>query len=173
MSHGLFYWSPCYVSGRWMCWLHCCLWEGQRMHQKYLKLCSEDERSFYEGLERHGGKWFMTKFSFWGGGKPKGGKPKASSLWHSTEAVAFFSPRPRPYFPCLLSPRLVSSHLLRDSLCTALQTEKLWNWSTGLSTQLTPSSRREAWVRGNLTALPERSQLATRWTHGRDGGSCV
>ncbi len=29
-------------------------------------------------------------------------------LWHSTEAVAFFTPRPRPYFPCLLS-CLVSS----------------------------------------------------------------
>ncbi len=84
------------------------------------------------------------------------------------EAVAFFTPRPRPYFPCLLS-CLVSSHLLRDSLCTALQTEKLWIWSTGLSTQLTPSSWREAWVRGNLTALTERSQLATRWTRGRGG----
>ncbi len=66
-----------------------------------------------------------------------------------------------------------SSHLLRDSLCTALQTEKLWIWSTGLSTQLTPSSRREAWVRGNLTALTERSQLATRWTRGIGGASCV
>ncbi len=64
-------------------------------------------------------------------------------LWHSTEAVAFFPPRPLPYFPCLLS-CLVTSHLLRDSLCIALQTEKLWIWSTGLSTQLTPSSRREA-----------------------------
>ncbi len=52
-------------------------------------------------------------------------------LWHSTEAVAFFSPRPLPYFPCLLS-RLVSSHLLRDSLCIALQTGKIMdliNWS--------------------------------------------
>ncbi len=50
-------------------------------------------------------------------------------LWHSTEAVAFFTPRPRPYFPCLL---FVSSHLLRDSLCTALQTGKIMdliNWS--------------------------------------------
>ncbi len=92
-------------------------------------------------------------------------------LWHSTEAVAFFTPRPRPYFPCLLC-CLVSSHLLRDSLCTALQTEKLWIWSTGLSTQLTSSSRRETWVRGNLTALTERSQLATRWTRDRvSGGS--
>ncbi len=35
----------------------------------------------------------------------------------------------------------VLSDLLRDSLCTALQTEKLWIWSTGLSTLLTPSWR--------------------------------
>ncbi len=35
-------------------------------HPKYLKLCSEDELSF-TGLERHGGKWLITKFSFWGG----------------------------------------------------------------------------------------------------------
>ncbi len=66
---------------------------------------------------------------------------------------------------------LVLSHLLRDSLCTALQTEKLWIWSTGLSTQLTPSSRWEAWVLGNLSAPTERSQLGIRWTRGRVGGS--
>ncbi len=35
-------------------------------HPKYLKLCSEDERSFY-GLERHEGKWLKKTFSFWGG----------------------------------------------------------------------------------------------------------
>ncbi len=34
-----------------------------------------------------------------------------------------FSPRPLPYFPCLLS-CLVTSHLLRDSLCIALQTRE-------------------------------------------------
>ncbi len=48
-------------------------------------------------------------------------------LWHSTEADAF----PLPYFPCLLS-CIVTSHLLRDSLCIALQTEKIMdliNWS--------------------------------------------
>ncbi len=28
---------------------------------------------------------------------------KESSLFHSMEAVKFFTPRPRPYFPCLLS----------------------------------------------------------------------
>ncbi len=64
----------------------------------------------------------------------------------------------------------VLSDLLRDSLCTALQTEKLWIWSTGLSMQLTPSSRQEAWVPGNLSALTERSQLGIRWTCGE---SCV
>ncbi len=53
----------------------------------------------------------------------------------------------------------VLSDLLRDSLCTALQTEKLWIWSTGLSTLLTPSFRQENWVPGNLSALTERSQL--------------
>ncbi len=84
----------------------------------------------------------------------------------------FFPPRPLPYFPCLLS-CLVTSHLLRDSLCIALQTEKLWIWSTGLSTQLTPSSRREAWVLGNPTALTEHLRLATRWTRGKGGVSCV
>ncbi len=35
-------------------------------HPKYLKLCSEDEQAF-TALERHGGKWLMTKLSFWGG----------------------------------------------------------------------------------------------------------
>ncbi len=57
-------------------------------------------------------------------------------LWHSTEAVTFFSlPVLALIFPAC---SLVSSHLLRDSLCTALQTERLWIWSTRLSTQLTP-----------------------------------
>ncbi len=39
--------------------------------------------------------------------------------------------------------------------------------------QLTPSFRREAWVRGNLSALTERLQLATRWTRGRGVKSCL
>ncbi len=64
----------------------------------------------------------------------------------------------------------VSSILIWETLSALLsKTEKSWIWSTGLSTQLTPYSRREAW--GNLTALTERSQLATRWTHGIGGGS--
>ncbi len=47
----------------------------------------------------------------------------SSLVWLSTEAVAFFTPRP-PFFSLLAS--FVSSHLLRDSLCTALQTRRLW-----------------------------------------------
>ncbi len=82
----------------------------------------------------------------------------------------FSTPRP-PSFSLLAS--FVSSHLLRDSLCTALQTRRLWIWSTGLSVQLTPSSRRDAWVLGNLTAPTERSQRAIRWTLGRGGESYV
>ncbi len=48
-----------------------------------------------------------------------------SSLLLSTEAVAFFPPRPHPYLPCF-------APLSRErlSLCTALQTKILWiNWS--------------------------------------------
>ncbi len=55
-----------------------------------------------------------------------------------------------------------------------LETEKNHGFDqTGLSTQLTPSSRREARARGSLTALTERTRLATRWTRGTDGVSCV
>ncbi len=76
-------------------------------------------------------------------------------LWHSTEAVAFFHSPSSPLFSLLAR---LSRLILRDSLCTALRTERLWIWSTGLLVQLTPSSRREAWVLGNLTALTGRSQ---------------
>ncbi len=71
---------------------------------------------------------------------------------------------------------LVSSRNTWETLSALLSKtgkKKSWIWSTGLSTQLTPSSRREARVRGNLTALTERSQLATRWTRGTGGVSCV
>ncbi len=84
-------------------------------------------------------------------------------------SLFFYSPSSLIFPAC--SP--VLSDLLRYSLCTVLQTEKLWIWSTGLSTLLTPSSRREAWVLGNLTALTERSQRVIRWTRGRGGESCV
>ncbi len=58
--------------------------------------------------------------------------------------------------------------LVRDSLCTALQTKILWiNWSLNAIDTI------ETWVSGNLTALTERSQPAIRWTRGRGGGSCV
>ncbi len=54
--------------------------------------------------------------------------------------------------------------LVRDSLCTALQTKILWiNWS------LNAIDTMETWVSGNLTALTERSQPAIRWTRGRGG----
>ncbi len=58
--------------------------------------------------------------------------------------------------------------LVRDTLCTALQTKILWiNWS------LNAIDTMETWVSGNLTALTERSQPAIRWTRGRGGESCV
>ncbi len=47
--------------------------------------------------------------------------------------------------------------LVRDSLCTALQTKILWiNWSLNAIDTI------ETWVSGNLTALTERSQPAIR-----------
>ncbi len=78
-----------------------------------------------------------------------------------------------PSFPIFPACSPVLSDLLRDSLCTALQTEKLWIWSTGLSTLLTPSFRLENWVPGNLSAPTERSQRVIRWTRGRGGKSYV
>ncbi len=58
--------------------------------------------------------------------------------------------------------------LVRDSLCTALQTKILWiNWSLNAIDTI------ETWVSGNLTALTERSQPAIRWMRGRGGESCV
>ncbi len=47
MSHGLFYWSPCYISGPGNIAVALLSMESQRalgFHQKYLNLCSEDER---------------------------------------------------------------------------------------------------------------------------------
>ncbi len=50
--------------------------------------------------------------------------------------------------------------LVRDSLCTALQTKILWiNWSLN-------AIDTETWVSGNLSALTERSQPAIRWRVG-------
>ena len=65
MTDGVFWRCFSYFPGPW----HCYLFGSHKppgFHPKYLKLCSEDERSFM-GLERHGGKWIMTKFSFCGG----------------------------------------------------------------------------------------------------------
>ncbi len=57
--------------------------------------------------------------------------------------------------------------LVRDSLCTALQTKILW-----INRSLNAIDTIETWVSGNLTALTERSQPAIRWTRG-GGESCV
>ncbi len=56
------------------------------------------------------------------------------------EAVAFFTPHP-PLFSLLA---LQYCLIYWETLCTALQIEKLWIWSIGLSMLLTPSSRQEA-----------------------------
>ncbi len=58
-----------YFSVPWQCYLLSSQWDSHKppgFHPKYLKLCSEDEQRF-TGLERHRGKWLMTKSSFWGG----------------------------------------------------------------------------------------------------------
>ncbi len=83
-----------------------------------------------------------------------------------------FTPRPTLFFPpCwLLLSRLI---YWRDSFCTALQTRKLWIWSTGLSARLTPSSQREVWVLGNLFVLTGRSRPDIRGMRGRSGKSYV
>ncbi len=51
--------------------------------------------------------------------------------------------------------------LVRDSLCTALQTKILW-----INGSLNAIDTMETWVSGNLTALTERSQPAIRWRVG-------
>ncbi len=59
--------------------------------------------------------------------------------------------------------------LVRDSLCTALQTKILWiNWSLNAIDTI------ETWVSGNLTALMEQT-FAAGYTmaRGRGGESCV
>ncbi len=85
-----------------------------------------------------------------------------------------FTPRPTLFFflpACFCC--LVSSIYWRDSFCTALQTRKLWIWSTGLSARLIPSSQREVWVLGNLFVLTGRSRPDIRGMRGRGGKSCV
>ncbi len=96
-------------------------------------------------------------------------------VWHSTEGSRLvFTPRPILFFflpACFCC--LVSSIYWRDSFCTALQTRKLWIWSTGLSARLIPSSQREVWVLGNLFVLTGRSRPDIRGMRGRGGKSCV
>ncbi len=60
----------------------------------------------------------------------------------------------------------------RETLSALLSKLKNYGFDQ-LVSQLTPSSRREAWVPGNLSAPTGRSQPATRWTRGRGGESCV
>ncbi len=51
MSHGLFYWWPCYVSGPGNITVVLLSMMGQRalgFHQKHLNLCSEDEQRYYD-----------------------------------------------------------------------------------------------------------------------------
>ncbi len=94
-----------------------------------------------------------------------------SSLWLSTEAVAFFSLPILSLFSLpacsLVSSRIVILERLSLHCSSNLKTENHWIWSTGLSTQLTPSSRREARARGSLIVLTEHTPLATRWTRGQ------
>ncbi len=95
-------------------------------------------------------------------------------LWSKTAAISFspmiFSPpflfgsqwRWSLSLPILtlIFPALLPC-LVRDSLCTALQTKILWiNWSLNAIDTI------ETWVSGNLTALTERSQPAIRWRVG-------
>ncbi len=69
MADGLFWRCLSHFSGHWQCNLLGSQWDSHKppgFHTKYIKLCSEDEQTF-TGLDRHGGKWLMTKFSFWCG----------------------------------------------------------------------------------------------------------
>ncbi len=62
--------------------------------------------------------------------------------------------------PTLIFPALLPC-LVRDSLCTALQTKILW-----INRSLNAIDTIETWVSGNLTVLTERSQPAIRWRVG-------
>ncbi len=78
------------------------------------------------------------------------------SLWHSTEAVTFFLSPSSPLSS------LLCSLVLRDSLCTALQTERLWIWSTGLPIQNHDNRYFADWIR----LCPGLSK------NSEDGNSC-
>ncbi len=72
-----------------------------------------------------------------------------SSLLALNGGGRFLSPFLTLIFPTLLP------CLVRDSLCTALQTKILWiNWSLNAIDTI------ETWVSGNLTALTERAALS-------------
>ncbi len=115
--------------------------------------------TFESWLKERRNNWILSRISF--------------LVWLSTEAVAFFSLSRPPLFSSLLASS-VSSHIYwRDSLCTALQTGKLWIWSTSLSARLIPSSQGEVWVLGNPFVPTGRSRPDLRGMRGRGGKSCV
>ncbi len=81
--------------------------------------------------------------------------PRLNFLFGSQRRRSLSLPVLTLIFPALLP------CLVRDSLCTALQTKILWiNWSLNAIDTI------ETWVSGNLTALTERSQPAIRWRVG-------
>ncbi len=88
---------------------------------------------------------------------------EVSAKWKSYHCFSSGSQRRRSLsLPVLtlIFPALLPC-LVRDSLCTALQTKILWiNWS------LNAIDTMETWVSGNLTAPTERSQRVIRWRVG-------
>ncbi len=73
--------------------------------------CVPKTNKAFTGLERHGGKWLMTKFSFWGGVKVK-------VKWHTTkygdpysEFVLCIYPIQRAHTHREHTPGAVGSHL--------------------------------------------------------------
>ncbi len=96
----------------------------------------------------------------------------AQLRWYGSPGFLFLFGSQRRWSLSLLVLTLIFPALLpclvRDSLCTALQTKILW-----INRSLNAIDTIETWVSGNLTALTERSQPAIRWTRGRGGESCV
>ncbi len=100
------------------------------------------------------------------------GDSAISSFGLSTRQSLFSLSRP-PLFSSLLASS-VSSHIYwRDSLCTALQTGKLWIWSTGLSAQLIPSLKEKSGFWGTPFVPTGRSRPDIRGMRGRGGKSYV
>ncbi len=86
MSHGLLCRSSWYFSGPWSCKDPCCLWEGQRalrFQQKYLHLCSKDERRSYRFGTTSG--WVINDIIF------IFGWPNPLRPWYTHSTVLFHS----------------------------------------------------------------------------------